>query len=93
MSEQNATDEEIKVDNLFDFTYDPLKEAIKLIAKQLANNAKNIVSIKERIDAIEDTNKLEAPTIHKKPTSRINSIKIDKSPDGKQAVFYSPANF
>jgi hypothetical protein len=45
--------EEIKVENLFNFTYDPLKEALQLISKQLAHNSKALSELNTKVVELE----------------------------------------
>ena len=45
--------EEIKIDSLFNFTYDPLKEALSLIASQIAYNNKSVKEMQAKIAEFE----------------------------------------
>jgi hypothetical protein len=45
--------EEIKVENLFNFTYDPLKEALQIISKQLVHNSKALNELNTKVNEME----------------------------------------
>ena len=74
--------EEIKLNSLFDFGYDPLKDAIKLITHHLQSNATTINALNSRINELE---KKQTEITHK-PVSRVDTIKAEKSTDGKIIV-------